>query len=173
MTIRLTNSNVLEAPIDGQRTLLRCGGDDPPPPATALALTEAQLGALYDGGGTGGEPPPPGGYLYVFFDQSAQPAGMTCSDPYALNQGCDFDREVMIVSLALGPGRRQLRARRRPGRRHAQRVRPQRRRHLLQGRRSGGFSEGTVEVLAIDGSSVQIRVTSPRGNPEGTAARCP
>ncbi len=173
VTIRLTNSNVLEAPIDGQRTLLRCGGDDPPPPATALALTEAQLGALYDGGGTGGDPPPPGGYLYVFFDQSAQPAGMTCSDPYALNQGCDFDREVMIVSLspsaqavgsyALGAGQVDVTLSESGPNGDG----------TCWGGGSGGFSEGTVEVLAIDGSSVQIRVASPLGNPEGTAARCP
>ncbi|MBK6514458.1 MAG: hypothetical protein IPG04_10160 [Polyangiaceae bacterium] len=45
VTIRLTNTNVLEAPIDGERTLLRCGGDDPPP-ATALARPSAARRAL-------------------------------------------------------------------------------------------------------------------------------
>ncbi|MBK6519546.1 MAG: hypothetical protein IPG04_36790 [Polyangiaceae bacterium] len=109
----------------------------------------------------------------MFFDQSAQPAGMTCSDPYALNQGCDFDREVMIVSLspsaqavgsyALGAGQVDVTLSESGPNGDG----------TCWGGGSGGFSEGTVEVLAIDGSSVQIRVASPLGNPEGTAARCP
>lgn len=179
ITIRLTDTLIPEAPIDGERTLLRCGGDDPPPTASALALTEAQLGALYGGGGTGGsagtggDPPPPSGYLYLFLDQSQQPAGMTCSDPYALNQGCAFDREVMIVSLAptaqavgsyaIGAGQVDVTVSESGPNGDG----------TCWGGGGAGFTEGTVEVLAIDASGVQVRVTSPLGNPEGTAARCP
>lgn len=180
ITIRLSGSSFTDAPLGGERTLLRCGGAPPPPAESAVALTQTQLDALFNGGGTGGSagtggspPDPASDYLFVFLDTSAQPAGLSCSDPYASNQGCAFDRSVMIVSLppwaqavgsyAIGPDV-GLSTSESGGNGDG----------TCWGGGSGGWDEGTVDVLAIDATSVQVRVNGASlGNAEGTAARCP
>lgn len=176
VTIRVSGTVIPEAPVDGERTLLRCGA---PTQAAAVALTQAQLDGLNGGtgGGTsssgqsGGGPSPD--RLHVFLDRSAQPAGSSCSDPYAQGQGCAFDREIVTVALdpsaqlpgvyALGSGVDVSSSESGPNGDGT-----------CWGGGSGGSSDGEVEVVSIDASSVHVRmVDGPYGPLDGVASRCP
>jgi hypothetical protein len=196
VTIRLSDSFGPTVSIDGERTLLRCGGGMLP--ATALVLTESQLAATQGGGepippetgsstssgaggggggglGTGGGAPEPvDERLFVFVDDSDPSLTLTCSDPYAYDAQCQTPRRIVVVSLepwVQAPG-----------------VYPMGGGSGVEvtisesgpnedgscwGGGGGGFTDGIVEILSIKGSQISLEITGgPVSSLSATALQC-
>lgn len=182
--IRLTDASTFEAEVDGERTLTRCN-QATPQSAPAIAMTDAQLSTVYGpggggtgsgvgGGGGGADQPAFDGTLFVFLDASSPVRDLSCADPYALDEGCEFERHVVIVGLAPSeqtPGLYAIGD-------NAVSVTTSEYGPNGDGTCWGGggagFNEGTVEVVAVDATQVHIIVSGGPidGQIEGVAARC-
>jgi hypothetical protein len=193
VTIRLSDVFGPTVALDGERTLLRCGGGEIP--ATALVLTESQLAATQGGdepvppetgtttssgaggaglGTGGGAPEPIDERLYVFLDDSDPTLTLTCSDPYAYEAECQTPRKVVVVSLepwAQAPGVYSM------GNGSGVEVTVSEsgpnEDGSCWGGGGGGFTDGLVEILSINGSQISLEVTGgPVSSLAATAARC-
>jgi hypothetical protein len=193
VTIRLSDTFGPTVSLDGERTLLRCGGSVQP--ATALVLTESQLAATQGGdepvppetgtttssgqgggglGVGGGAPEPPSERLYVFLDDSDPSLTLTCSDPYAYSAECSSPRKIVVVSLepwaqapgvyAMGGGSGVEVSVSESGPNED---------GSCWGGGGGGFSDGQVEIFSINGSHVSLVVTGgPVSSLGATALQC-
>lgn len=183
ITVRISDSYSIGQEVDGTRTLLRCdGGTVEPVVGDAVALTQEQLDEYYaslpDSGGsstTSGGGPAPDDRFFVFIDALGTSGGLSCIDPYAYSEECEVERK--IVTLAFDPNQLE------PG------VYPigptgvdlsfsesgSNGDGSCWGGGGGGFDEGTVEIVAIDASSIRVIVQSQYlgGSIDATAARCP
>jgi hypothetical protein len=175
VTFRLSGSDKPEA--DGVRTVPICGGGAPQA-TNAIAMTEAQLDATYpptpSGSSSSGGEPPPSDRLFVFIDQSPTPAGLVCSDPYGYDAMCTTERNVLIVSLTpdlLTPGVYPMSN---PGISvGTSETGPSDGTGECWGGGSGGWTDGTVEVVAVDGASIELVVSGgPVVTAHATASLC-
>lgn len=177
ITVNLSGTDAFEVSLDGPRTFARCGAA--PSAEPAIAMTDAELAALYadDGGGssgqTGGGTEPSQGRLFVFVDASAAQQGLVCTDPYAYDQDCSVERKVVTLGLdpehqavgtyAIGDNAISLTTSEAGPNGDG----------TCWGGGSGGWNEGTVQVLAIDDNFIELSVVGgPTGSFTAKAARC-
>jgi hypothetical protein len=180
LRIRLSDASTFAADVDGERTLTRCN-QATPQTARAIAMSDEQLSNVYGpGGGTGSgvgggaDQPAFDGTLFVFLDASAPPRDLSCADPYALDEGCEFERRVVIVGLdpseqspglyAIGDNAVSVSTSEYGPNGDG----------TCWGGGGAGFNDGTVEVVALDDTQVRVIVSGGPidGQIEGTASRC-
>jgi hypothetical protein len=184
VTVRITDAFGFGDEVDGTRTLLRCdGGPTEPVVGDAVALTQEQLddyfASLPDSGGssstTTGGGPAPDDRFFVFIDALGTTGGLSCNDPYAYSEECEVERRIVTLSLdpnqlepgvyPIGPGGAGLTFSESGSNGDGS----------CWGGGGGGFDEGTVEIVAVDESSIRVIVQSEflDVSIDATAARCP
>ena len=145
----------------------------------ALVMSEAQLNSTYpsspNGGSSGqtGGDPAPSGRLAFFIDQSPSAPGLFCADPYAYDSTCVVERNVLTVfmpsdlvtpgvysmgdnSISVGTSESG------PNEDGS-----------CWGGGSGGWSEGTVEIVSVDAQQIELIVSGgPVATVHAFAQRC-
>ncbi len=185
ITVRITDAFGFGDEVDGTRTLLRCdGGTIEPEPVVgpAVALTQEQfddyLDSILDGEGgstTTGGGPAPADRFWVVIDALGNTGGLSCNNPYAQMDECEVERGIVTLDLdpnqlepgvyPIGPGGVGLSFRESGPNGDGS----------CWGGFGGGFDEGTVEIVALDDSSIRVIVRSSflDASIDATASRCP
>lgn len=147
----------------------------------AIAMTEAQLDATYPSDPTGdssaqsgGGEPPPSDRMAIFVDISPTSVGLACSDPYGYDSTCVVERDVLSVFIPtalLTPGTYSMAdAGIAVGTSESG---PNDGGGDCWGGGSGGWSDGTVEIVSVDEGQIQIVVTGgPVDSVAATAYIC-
>jgi len=146
----------------------------------ALVMTEEQVDSTYppssDGstGQSGGGTPPPSDRMAFFIDQSPTAPGLVCSDPYAYDSMCVVERNILTVFMpsdlvtpgvySMGQGDIFV---------GTSETGPNEGSGDCWGGGSGGWSDGTVEIVSVDAEQIEIIVSGgPVGTVHAFAQRC-
>lgn len=180
ITATLTQTDVSEVSLDGQRTFQRCNGVVQVP-QPAIAMTGDELAALntdsdgsssQTGGGAADEAQID--QLFVFIDAGPSQSGLVCTDPYQYNLECVEERNVVVVNLA--PEHQAVGVYPMGGANGVNVSTSESGPNedgSCWGGGSGGWDEGTVEVVSIDGSTIELRIVGgPVGDLTAKAERC-
>lgn len=183
VTVRLSGASPSLDGFEEELTLTRC--QNPELPQQAVVLRAQQVAALYPNRDTAGfpedglqedpAPPEPPEPLHVFIDLTDPSIGAVCEDPLGVLGGCDVDRLTLEIVIGVDhqfPGGSELSPIDEAGQGMEVSVLRASAGDVCLSE-AEGWTAGSVEIIAITPSLVQVRAIDAEGAVvEAVATRC-